>query len=482
MNNLDSLLDAKIYIVDDDESNRELLQARLELAGFTNLSTAENGPAALELVKRQTPDLILLDVMMPIMNGYQVIEQVREWYPHQFIPIVLLSALQNPEHRVKGIDAGANDFLMKPYDAEELFARVRSLLYHKRAIDELHAEQARTVALLTQIGNPVIVTNTTGAITQVNPAATEQLHLDEQNIGQEIEQIFGPQLGDLLLRAKERTAAVSGVFTPPSSLMDEPVTFNVSISPIEAVGHILFWQDITEIQESERIRLEVERARTKHVFDTFSQYMSPALVERVLRDPEIMTRHEKRQVTVLFADLRGFTALSARQSPDKVMELLNEIFTDLIEIVNSQDGLVLDIVGDELMVAFNVPFAQDNAERLALDTAIELQRQFNRRRTARRERGMEVGLGIGINNGNVVMGHIGGRSHKSYTMVGETVNVAHRMVELAEDRQIITHADLVPGWQPQDSDLSIHELDYTQFRGVPEPIKLSVIEVATPVS
>jgi class 3 adenylate cyclase/DNA-binding response OmpR family regulator len=470
----DPLLDARIYIAEDDQLSRELLEARLDFAGFKNVTSAKDGREAVNLLNQGLPDIMLLDVMMPYMDGYQVIEYVRKTWHDTFVPIVLLSAASNPEHRIRGIEAGATDFLSKPYDHEELIARVRSLLEHKQAVDLLNTERARMDALLTQVGNPVIVTDTNGLITQVNPAAQHELRLRLPVTGMELGSVFGLALEDLLVRARERGEPVSGVHT---LRVKPPATFNVSVSPIEAVGYILFWQDITALQEAEHARLEAERSTTRHVLNTFSSYMSPSLVERVLQDTDFLVRSEQREVTVMFADLRGFTNLSVRQSPDTLMSLLNEIYTDMLDVVNSREGLVLDIVGDELMVAFNAPYPQDFPVQRAVETAVAIHRTFNKRRQERQGRDLQVGLGIGINCGPVVLGPVGGPSHKSYTMVGETVNVAHRLVDLADDRQIIMSSSLSTSWHLDDDRVVVSDLGIAELKGVPDPIQLSVIEV-----
>jgi len=475
-----TLEQSRIYIVDDDESNREVLEGYLYFADLTNIAMAENGVKALELVEQQLPDLILLDINMPEMDGFEVVQHIRETYPDHFIPIVILSALSQPEDRIRGIEVGANDFLNKPYDGEELIARVRSLLAHKQAVDALNAEQARTSALLNQISNPVIVTNAEGSITQINPAVQEHLGLGEDVLNQGLGEIFGLALEDLLLRAQERQGAVSGIFTPRLDDSEQRTTFNVSVSPISEVGHILFWQDITALQEGAQVRLNQAHAETKHVLDTFSHYMSPTLVERVLDDPTITARRERRDAVVLFADLRGFTLLSTQHSPYNVMALLNDIFTDLIDVVNNHEGLVFDIIGDELMVAFNVPYDQDSPLERALETAIEMHRTFYSGRAEREQRNMQVGMGIGVNYGPAVLGHIGSQSHMSYTMVGGTVNVAHRMVEVAEDRQIVLPTNLLGDWQPGSDDLRLYELEPMQVKNIPEPVMLSVIELIVP--
>jgi class 3 adenylate cyclase len=161
-----------------------------------------------------------------------------------------------------------------------------------------------------------------------------------------------------------------------------------------------------------------------------------------------------------------------------LMSLLNEIYTEMLDVVNSHEGLVLDIVGDELMVVFNAPYPQDNHVQKAVETAVALQRQFNHHRLARRDRDMQLGLGVGINCGPVVLGPIGGPSHKTYTMVGETVNIAHRMVELAGDRQIIMSSDLSEVWKLDDPGVLVSDFGIAELKGIPDPITLSVIEVA----
>jgi len=105
---------ARILIVDDDATNRSLLEARLNFAGYPNVALADSGQRALELAEEQLPDLILLDIMMPGIDGFVVTQEIRARYPDNFIPIILVSALRDVENRIKGIEYGANDFLSKP--------------------------------------------------------------------------------------------------------------------------------------------------------------------------------------------------------------------------------------------------------------------------------------------------------------------------------------------------------------------------------
>ncbi|MEM9878660.1 MAG: response regulator, partial [Pseudomonadota bacterium] len=129
---------ARILIVDDVMPNRKLLQVKLEREYFDVL-TASSGAEALDIVKREQPDLILLDVMMPDMDGFEVCRQLKKDPATAFLPVVLVTGLDHPEDRVAGLQAGADDFLTKPLDDTSLYARVRSLVRLKFTVDELRS-------------------------------------------------------------------------------------------------------------------------------------------------------------------------------------------------------------------------------------------------------------------------------------------------------------------------------------------------------
>ncbi|MCC6904652.1 MAG: response regulator, partial [Anaerolineae bacterium] len=591
--------DAIILLVDDNTNNLGLLEAQIEHGGFRHIDSAMSGDQAIEYLTRHTPDLIILDVMMPGIDGYETTRRIRAIYPDRFIPIVLLSAIVEPEARARGIQVGANDFVSKPYHSGELLARVRSLIETKLLRDELDAERERTLllyrvsqalsnkhdyqsamaeivrlttdltraskgflvlvdhkgqflqkilaregegvrstgtidptvlhdgligwvlkahepaylrdvstdsrwvhgqhdqdvvhsaiavplmragqiagvlmltsserdafdahhdllttiatqasitlentalyeeaqqqreqaeALFNQTANPVIITDPSGVIVRFNKIAEETLGISDGAIGRRLDVQFNLALADLVLRAQERGAPVSGEYGLRQPGTDERLPFNISVSPIEEVGFMLIWQDITALKENERIRLDMERAETQHVLEVFSRYMSDTLVQRVLSDRDILQRRERRDALVIFADLRGFTRMTVQHNPDDVISVLNDFFDAMMQIVYEQEGVVFDITGDELMVGFNVPFNQPDAPYRALSTAIAMQQHFAHLQLLWANRGIQVGMGIGMNRGPVVLGHIGGRSRMNYAMVGQSVNVAHRLVEMA---------------------------------------------------
>ena len=132
----------KILCVDDEKKNLKLLNALLVPQGYEVIS-AENGEVALECLSSSLPDLVLLDVMMPKLDGYEVCKKIKSAKETQFLPVVMITALKEEEERIKGIEAGCDDFISKPFDKHELLARVKSLLRIKLMHDELKNSYAK---------------------------------------------------------------------------------------------------------------------------------------------------------------------------------------------------------------------------------------------------------------------------------------------------------------------------------------------------
>ena len=138
-------MSARILVVDDIPANVKLLEVKLQ-AEYYDVVTASNGPQALEAVKTHAPDLVLLDVMMPGMDGFQVCRAIKSDAQSAHIPVVMVTALSDVKDRVRGLEAGADDFLTKPPNSIALFARIRSLVRLKRAVDEWHTREAAASA------------------------------------------------------------------------------------------------------------------------------------------------------------------------------------------------------------------------------------------------------------------------------------------------------------------------------------------------
>ncbi|MHB2019266.1 MAG: response regulator, partial [Candidatus Xenobia bacterium] len=132
-----------ILVVDDAEENRQMLEKIFRLQGCYKVLTAENGKEALELIHAFKPDLILLDVVMPEIDGYEVCRRIKNERATRLIPVIMITGLQAIEDRVRALDAGADDFISKPFNVIEVEARVRNLIKLKRLVDEL--DEAQTV-------------------------------------------------------------------------------------------------------------------------------------------------------------------------------------------------------------------------------------------------------------------------------------------------------------------------------------------------
>src|SRR6202158_1357376 len=131
---------ARVLVVDDIPSNVKLLEAKLA-AEYFEVITAHNGEQALARIASDAPDIVLLDVMMPGMDGFEVCRRIKATAKTAHIPVVMVTALDQPSDRVTGLDAGADDFLTKPVDDMALFARVRSLARLKMMTDELRMRE-----------------------------------------------------------------------------------------------------------------------------------------------------------------------------------------------------------------------------------------------------------------------------------------------------------------------------------------------------
>ncbi len=624
------------------------------MEGYTVLE-AESGEQALELAQSALPDLILLDVMMPRMNGFETCIALKQDPRTEIIPIIMVTALRDVQYRVQGIEAGADDFLSRPHVREELMARARTLIRYKRTRAKLQEERTRLETLY-NIGQSLnkhldlpqmvhdILSQTSRAIDaerahlillDKDGQFSRRFSLDERGVLSEFDHIIpeiltkgltgwmlrhqegdiidnvsqderwqirtnppnrGSAIGaplqrvshingvlvlthtasahftaahlslletiaaqissalenvalfaemdeerrklgavlqhsdDAILLINERltvtmvngsaerifdveASAVTGKplhtilpFHPLVALFENnrhgpshdharevtlpnATTLHVNISPIHGVGYAAVMQDITALKEAERLRLARERQEKERVKETFSRYMGPELVDHVLSaEPSLMARREKRTAVVMYADLRNWTAgMMSRLDPSEAVEQLNEFFTSMMDIALEHEGTVFELTGDELLVGFNAPFEQPDAEARAVTTAVAMQTRFN---TLRQKwfaaSGTEVGLGIGIDQGEVVLGNVGAESRMSFRMVGEVMSRAHRLVDLARDGDIVIsaviHSAIMQCNEPVASSV-FTDLGSIPLKGIAKPQPVYLLAVPrTPLS
>ena len=320
---------AKILVVDDTPHNVKLLADILGAKGYA-VSTAVNGEDALKSVAAQMPDLVLLDIMMPGISGYDVCRKLREDPVTSLLPIVLCTSLDPGQERVKGIEAGADDFLTKPINQAELFARVKSLLRIK-------------------------------------------------------------------------------------SLQDE----------------VKQWNEKLESRVQEQVA-QLER------FGRLKGFFSPALAEAIVNGggEELLKTH-RREISVVFIDLRGFTAFTDRAEPEEVMELLRAYHADMGRIVLAHGGTLERFAGDAIMVFFNDPVPMEKPAENAVRMALAMRDAFPPLAEIWRKRGYDLGLGCGVAQGYATLGAIGFEGRWDYAAIGNVTNLAARLCSEATGGQVL---------------------------------------------
>lgn len=187
---------------------------------------------------------------------------------------------------------------------------------------------------------------------------------------------------------------------------------------------------VRELRSGEQARLRAkELARqNKRIEDIFGRYVSEDVKAHVLASPEGFQGSERRTLTVMMADIRGFTRLSESLSPERVVQVLNGYLQQATDVILDRNGTINEILGDGLLVFFGAPICDDAAAEHAVAAALELQMAMNDLNAAHREQGLpELAIGIGVHTGEAVIGTIGSRRRQKYTAIGKHVNMAARI-------------------------------------------------------
>ena len=326
----------RILVVDDNETNRDILITRLSTQGY-QLSEAVDGEEALAMARRERPDLILLDVMMPKIDGIEVCRQLKADKSFSFMPIILVTAKTDSKDVVAGLEAGADEYLSKPVDQMALLARVRSVLRQKQLYDQVE-EQAADLARW-------------------------------------------------------------------NKTLEERVS--------------------TQLAEIERI------SRLK-------RFLAPQVVDLILSSgEEKMLESHREDITVVFCDLRGFTAFAEVAEPEEVMSVLREYHASLGELIHRHEGTLDHFAGDGFMVLFNDPLPCPDPAMRAVRMAVEMRDAVAGLSVKWRRYGPELGFGIGIARGYATLGRIGFEGRFDYSAVGTVVNLAARLCAEAKAGQIL---------------------------------------------
>jgi adenylate cyclase len=327
---------AKILVVDDTPHNVKLLSDLLAAKGYA-VVTAASGAEALEQVEKERPDLVLLDVVMPGMSGYEVCQKIRANAAGGILPVVMVTALDPGQERIRGLEAGADDFLTKPINQPELLARVRSLLRIKTLYDTVQ----------TQAGQLAEWNRTLEQRVQEQVAQLERLS--------RLKRFFSPQLAELIVTGGA----------------DDPL------------------------------------------------------------------KTHRREVTVVFLDLRGYTSFAETAEPEEVMGVLREYHAAMGQLVLGHGGTLERFAGDGMMVFFNDPVPVDDHTERAVRMAVAMRAAMTGLAARWRKRGYDLEIGVGIAHGYATIGAIGFEGRWDYGAIGTVTNLAFRLCGDAKPGQIL---------------------------------------------
>lgn len=333
-------------------------------------------------------------------------------------------------------------FNLEEVKLAETFAQQAAIaLDNARLLERTREERGKLSAVLSSTTDAVLSIDEEGNLLLANPAAERTFGLNAaQLMNKPLTSHIPPQLLELFERV-----AQSGEPVSLEIAAEQGQTLYASVAPVVGVGQVSVVQNITPLKELEAMRLRAEQEERERIHQLFARYVSPELVDRILaQEAGLLERRERRDVVVLFADLRRFSDMTVALPAPAAIKVLNEFFTAMVDIVYKHQGTVFDLAGDELMVGFGAPFDQDDAAERALNVAGDMQKAFGYlRQRWKKERGIKIGLGVGLDRGTVVMGSIGSSSHMNFGLVGDAVNTAHRLVEMARHGEIVVSEAVV---------------------------------------
>ena len=327
--------DITILAVDDQSANLRLLEAILSPRGY-HVVPASSGEEALGRLPGSGVDLVLLDIVMPGMDGYEVCRRIRAEPETAYLPVVMLTASGDQE-KVHAIEAGADDFVTKPLNQGELLARVASLVRVKRYQDTIQLQAAELSA-------------------------------------------WNRELEDR----------------------------------VEA--------QVRELQRVSRLR----------------RFLPPQLAKLVVDsgDESFLESH-RREIVVVFCDLRQFTSFAESSEPEEVMAVLREYHTALGEVISEYEGTLERFTGDGLMVFFNDPIPCDDPPERAVRMAIAMRDKVADLALSWHRRGHNLGFGVGVAQGFATLGRIGFEGRFDYAAIGSVTNLAARLCSEAQAGQIL---------------------------------------------
>lgn len=352
----EATLGRKVLLVDDNDNNRELVCLQLNRLGI-EVAEARTGHEALAALATKSIDLVLLDLILPDINGYDLLKQIKQNKNWRHLAIIIISGVKDEQSALRCLEAGASDYIVKPVNATLLRARVSSLLERK------------------------------------------------------------------------------------------------------------VWED------KESAYLSNLEASYDFIRKVFGRYLSNDVMQRLLYDGDGLTLGgERREVSILLADIRSFSIISQQMSPEDCVRLLNNYFAIMTDIIMSYQGTVDEFIGDGILAIFGAPLADELHSDHAVACALEMQRAMPRVNEYNRANGLpEIDIGVGINTGTVVVGNVGSELRTKYGVVGHHVNIASRIESCTVGGQVLASAETLAHMQAVPEWRKMLEVD---VKGSAEPLKI----------
>jgi class 3 adenylate cyclase/CheY-like chemotaxis protein len=368
---------ARILVVDDTPHNIRLLEAILAPRGYAVLQ-ATSGAVALEMVATERPDIVLLDILMPGMDGHEVCRRLRADPVTQLLPVVMVTA-SGDQQKVVALESGADDFVTKPVNQAELLARVRSLLRIKAYQDTI--------------------------VAQANELAAWNRTLEQ--------------------RVAEQVA---------------------------------------RLERADRLKLFLPSQVAELMIDS--------------GDESLLELH-RRQIAIVFCDLRGFTAFSEVAEPEEVMATLHEYHEAMGALISEFQGTVEHFAGDGLMVFFNDPLPCSDPAARAAGMAIAMRDRMADLCATWRRRGCDLGFGVGVALGYATLGVIGFEGRFHYGAIGSVVNLASRLCDEARDGQVLVNQRV---YAAVEGLADVEPLAEMELKGFTRPVPVYSLVGMRPVS
>jgi adenylate cyclase len=354
-----------ILVVDDVPQNARLLEAILTAHGYA-VVLAFSGAEGLEKVRVEQPDLVLLDIQMPDMSGLDVCRRLREDSTTHLLPVVMVTSSGDAD-KVESIEAGADDFIARPFNQQELLSRVRSLLRIKAYHDTIQAQAA--------------------------------------------------ELAEWNLKLEERVQS-----------------------------------QLAQLEGLERLR----------------RFFSPEVAEVIVSGGEQLLETHRRDVTIVFCDLRGFTGFSATAEPEDVIGVLNQFYDAVGRQIFRFQATLEQFAGDSVMSIFNDPVACADHTAQAVRMALAARELTEALGQEWRLRGYDLDVGYGIAAGHATLGRVGFEGRFDYRATGSVVNLASRLCGRALGGQIL----LSPRAYSSVTELiDVESVGPLELKGFPQPVQ-----------